>query len=104
VALAMKAPMQVNSSNSLIILAMASSPGAAPAKPQLGAGTSIPRRHADRWVYCPDEGYHGEPQAPVRGDTRDRADCPECSRSTRILPQRIGFIAVYSSSVITQTK
>ena len=45
--------------------------------------------------YCPDEGRpQGEPQAPstgallVRGDTRDRADRPECPRSTRILPQR----------------
>src|SRR5260370_11267029 len=44
----MNAPMQVSSSNSLISLAMTSSPGAAPAKPQLGAGTLVPRRHADR--------------------------------------------------------
>src|SRR5262245_42599260 len=35
-------------------------------------------------LYCPDEGDHGEPQAPstgallVREDTRDRADRPEC--------------------------
>ncbi len=53
VALAMNAPMQVSSSNSLISLAMTSSPGAAPAKPQLGAGTLVPRRHADRWVLLP---------------------------------------------------
>src|SRR5439155_25374519 len=44
----MNAPMQVSSSNSLICLAMTSSPGAAPAKPQLGAGTLVPRLHADR--------------------------------------------------------
>jgi hypothetical protein len=37
VTLAMNAPMQVSSSNSLISLAMTSSPGAAPAKPQLGS-------------------------------------------------------------------
>jgi hypothetical protein len=40
--------MQVSSSNSLI-LAMASSPGAVPAKPQLGAGTLVPRRHPLGW-------------------------------------------------------
>jgi len=49
----MNAPMQLSSSNSLISLAMTSSPGAAPAKPQLGAGTLVPRRHAHRWVLLP---------------------------------------------------
>jgi hypothetical protein len=79
VALAMNAPMQLSSSNSLISLAMTSSPGKTTTGEQ-----ELWFRDGMRTAgfYCPDEGRPREPQAPstgallVRGDTRDRADRP----------------------------
>src|SRR5260221_14573521 len=73
----MNAPMQLSSSNSLISLAMTSSPGKTTTGEQ-----ELWFRDGMRTAgfYCPDEGRPREPQALstgallVRGDTRDRAD------------------------------
>ena len=74
VALAMNPPMQVSSSNSLISLAMTSSPGTAPAKPQLEAGTLVPR---DMRTYTGDVDPCTDTRPPT-GEARDGGARQSC--------------------------
>jgi hypothetical protein len=59
VALAMNAPMQLSSSNSLISLAMTSSPGAAPQNHNWEQELWFRDGMRTAGFYCPDEGRHG---------------------------------------------